>query len=116
MTQLTNTFDGITVTVRARRGADVWDEFVVKAKLPKEETAANSYRSDKFAEFVTATVSVSGELGFKWATVNSSADEMQAAYEEWCNLDPDLMVKWWNLIYDAKKPPLPEANTTPGNG
>ena len=33
--QKTDSFEGITLTVRARIGADVWDEFAVKAKLPK---------------------------------------------------------------------------------
>lgn len=111
----TDTFDGITITVRARRGADVWDEFAVKSKLSKEEREANAYRVDKFAEFVTETVSVDGELGFAWPSVGSSSEVVLAAYEAWCNLPPQLMISWANLIYDANQAPLPEANTTPGN-
>lgn len=114
--QKTETFDGITLTVRASRGADVWDEFTVKSKLPKEERDANSYRTDKFVEYVTRTVSVDGELGFEWPTAGSSADVMAAAYAAWCDMSSKLMIFWANLLWDANQPPLPEANTTPGNG
>ena len=112
--QKTDTFENVTVTVRARRGADVWDEFEVKRKLPAAERAANEYRVDKFVEFVTQTVSVEG-LSFAWPTVGSSADAVNAAYAAWCDMTPNLMIKWANLIYDANQPPLPDENLIPGN-
>lgn len=114
--QKTDTFEGITLTVRARRGADVWDEFAVKAKLPPEEREANGYRVDKFAQFVTTTISITGDLGFAWPSVGSSQEIMEAAYQGWCDMPPNLMVFWANLSWDANQPPLPEANTTAGNG
>src|ERR1051326_5650356 len=111
----TATFENVTLTVRARKGADVWDEFTVKSKLPKEEREANPYLTDKFSQFVTTTVSVNGDLGFAWPSVGSSPEIMEAAYKGWCDMSPNLMVFWANLSWDANQPPLPEANTTPGN-
>lgn len=112
--QKTDTFEGVTITVRARIGADVWDEFAVKSKLVQIEVVNNEYRVDKFADFVTRTISVEG-LTFEWPKVNSSADVMQAAYASWCEFSPKLMIFWHNLIWDVNQPPLPEENLIPGN-
>lgn len=112
--QKTDTIQGVTVTVRARKGADVWDEFAVKSKLPQSEIAANEYRVDKFVEYVTRTISAVG-LPFTWPTVSSSTESIQAAYAAWCDFDPAFMIAWANLIYDANQPPLPEENLIPGN-
>lgn len=109
-----DTFENIHITVRARRGADVWDEFTVKSKLPASERETNPYRVDKFVEFVTCTITVDN-LPFTWPRVSSSETEIQAGYQQWCDMSPQLMIFWANLIYDANQPPLPEENTTPGN-
>jgi len=112
--QKTDTFQGITLTVRARRGADVWDDLVVTRKIPQAERDQNSYRVEKFIEFVTRTVSVTGELGFEWPTVGSSEESVQAAYAAWLDISDGLMIFWANLIYDANQAPLPTENVTPG--
>lgn len=115
MTQLTNTFEGITLTVRASRGADVWDEFIIKGKIAPAEREANGYRVDKFTDYVMRTVRVEGDLGFEWPTLTSSAEVVQAGYASWCEMPKERMIFWANLLWEVDKSPLPEANTTPGN-
>ncbi len=114
LNQKTETYQGVTITVRARRGADVWDEFRVSGKFPRSEDEKNHYRLEKFVEYVTRTVSIEGDLGYEWPTIDSSNEVTQAAYAAWCDMDVSLMIAWANLIYDANQPPLPEENLIPG--
>lgn len=102
---------GVTGTVHGYRGADVWDRIVVLRKLG-DEADKNELRAGKFAEFVTQTDVVSG-LPFEWVTPASSADEIQIAYQVWCDVRPALMITWANAINDADAAPGDEA-TAPG--
>lgn len=111
----TITHDTLTITVRERRGIDVWDEIIVNGKLLFVNDDAEVYRQNKFVEFVTRTVSVVGDLGFEWPTANGTREAVQAAYVAWHDLAPALMIAWANALYDINQAPLPTENVIAGN-
>lgn len=92
--------NGVIVTVRERIGRDVWTEQIVSAKLPENEPP---YLRSKFGEFVTRTLTVEGDLGYVWPTLNSTIDETRAAFIAWGEMKPALMIAWGNVLYEVNQ-------------
>jgi hypothetical protein len=70
-------------------------------------------RAVTFAQHIVRTVSVDGEFGFKWATINSSEADMQAAFDGWQDWPTEVMDAWVGGLYLVSQPPG-EAETQSG--
>lgn len=95
----TDTYQGVTITVREPLGSDVFDAGAVLMALPKEEARANR-RRNSFVDSVLLTTDIEG-LHFQWVGLQSTDEEIRQAYECWRQLDRNLLIFWANLIYDA---------------
>lgn len=102
-----------TVTVREPAGVDRIDARVVYGKLDYDRTSARDRnRAQNFAEFVMQTVSFEGDMGYPWASVNSSEDEMQKAFDAWVEWPESLMTQWIGNLQLTTEP-LSEPGTQP---
>lgn len=98
--------NGATVTVREPIGIDQIDEPSVYGKLSYDRTSKRDRdRVMNFAEFVSRTVSIEGELGFAWATLDSDAATTQKAYDAWIAWDVMTMNKWIAALYEVRQSP-----------
>ncbi len=98
------TYGDATVTVREPKGIDRIDQRVIYGKLAYNRTSdRDTNRAVNFAEFVARTVSVDGELGFPWATVDSNAIDMQKAFDGWQEWPSDLMDAWAGALYSVSE-------------
>lgn len=95
----TDTYQGVTITVREPLGSDVFDAGAVLVALPKEEARA-SRRRNTFVDNVLLTTDIQG-LHFQWPTLQSSDEEIRQAYECWRQLDRNVLIFWANLIFDV---------------
>lgn len=103
---LTFTHGDASVTVRESIGIDRIDQRSIYGKLTyNRDSSRDINRASTFAEWLCRTVSVTGDFGFKWATLDSDKDEMQAAFDSWQAWPTDLMDKWVGALYTVSIAP-----------
>lgn len=102
MTVRTNTFPAgdATITVRENLGIDRIDSRVIYGKLTYDRASQrDKNRASNFAEWVCRTVSLEGDMGYPWITVDSSEDETQRAYDAWVEWPEALTNAWIGALY-----------------
>ena len=98
--------NGATVVTREPKGVDRIDERIVYGKLTYDRSSERDRtRVVNFAEFVSRTVSVEGELGFDWATIDSDALTMQKAFDAWLEWSVETMNTWDGAMTAVAVPP-----------
>lgn len=100
------TVNGATVIVREPKGVDRIDERIVYGKLTYNRgSERDRTRVVTFAEYVARTVSITGDTGYPWATIDSSAVDMQKAFDAWVEWPVHVMDAWAAAISAAATPP-----------
>lgn len=95
-----------TVTVREPKGVDRIDERIVYGKLTYDRSSERDRtRVVTFAEYVARTVSIDGEMGYPWASIDSPAADMQKAFDGWIEWPVAVMDAWAAAISAAATPP-----------
>lgn len=114
-------FNGATITCRESLGMDAVDDIVIYSKLDyNRQNERERNRAQNFADAVMRTVSVEGDLGYPWVTVDSPAADMQAAFDAWQQWPPALIRRWQSTLYvlnqavgDIELQPGIEKNVSP---
>lgn len=102
MTLRTRTFQcgDAQVTIREPKGIDRIDQRLVYPKLTYDrKSERDRTRATRFAEMVSQTVSIVGNMGYPWATVDSDETAMQAAFDAWVEWPDEIMSKWITEFY-----------------
>lgn len=98
---LSKTVGDVTFTVREPVGMDLIDSRVVISALEYDRDKLRlRERAMRFTEAVIRTESVSG-LPFAWATVDSEAAALNAAFMGWQALDAALIRAWDDALYEV---------------
>lgn len=116
MTVRTNTFPAgnAIVTVRQPLGIDRIDVRVVYGSLDYDRASQrDKNRVSDFAHWVCRTVSIEGDMGYPWPTLDSSEKDVQAAYDAWVMWPEDLTGKWAGALFITEKA-TSEPGTQPG--
>jgi hypothetical protein len=102
-----------TIIVREPAGVDRIDARVIYGKLDYDRTSSRDRnRVQNFAEFVMQTVSLEGDMGYPWASLDSNDDDTQKAFDAWVEWPESLMTEWiGNLTLTTA--PLSEPGTQP---
>lgn len=101
---LTKKLDKIEITVRAQVGMDVFDKPYLLKSLGMNDGGLRQNRAEYFVDCVIQTVEVKG-LPFEWVTAESAPEDLQAAYDAWCDLPPVAAAGWVNAIYEVNNGP-----------
>ncbi|PJF39566.1 MAG: hypothetical protein CUN54_08405 [Phototrophicales bacterium] len=105
--------DGVTITVRERIGADVWTRPFIEARLRLVDNELQQFLARQFVDYLIQTVSIEG-LDFEWPTLESSDEELLAAFDAWQHIPPDLMTQWANILFEINTNGIvPESDTGP---
>jgi hypothetical protein len=109
---LTKKTNDIEFTVRAQVGMDVFDKPYLLKALGMNDGGLRQNRAEYFVDCLIQTVEVKG-LPFEWPATDRDADDLQKAYEHWCDLPPLVVASWANAIFEINNGPG-EAEDKPG--
>jgi hypothetical protein len=98
---LTITIGEVIISVREPLGMDRIDAQSIPPRLTYNRDSRRMVeRAMRFADFLTRTESIVG-LPFAWASIDSSAAELQAAFEGWQVLPADVIRAWDDALYEV---------------